>query len=154
MRAMFVIEPYVGAGPLRLGATARTHRKAVRDLAERDIRVYYKDTGECEAMEFSDSSRPQPIFLGVRPIGQSYRKMLAWLRKHDPEVIVHWAGLTSLKFGVGFYAPAARQAPQLPVEAVIVFERGYYPPEMLRDMREEAAAPPWKPPHGWTPPRE
>lgn len=35
-------------------------------------------------------------------------------------------GLTSFKFGIGFYEPNYEEEPFLPVEAIIIFIEGYY----------------------------
>jgi len=135
------IEPYVGAGPVRLGTTIEqvrqsvgaevtTFKKAPTDEMGTDafdsvgLHVYYKPPGVCEALELMAPA--DPTFRGRKLLGQPFSQMLKWFRQLDPAVEVDDAGLTSREFGIALYASAAKKRPSLPVEGVLVFERGYY----------------------------
>jgi hypothetical protein len=44
----------------------------------------------------------------------------------DPEVELNDSGLISRKFRFGLYADGVRKRPEVPIQGVIVFEKGYY----------------------------
>ncbi|EPL6085036.1 hypothetical protein LLZ74_003807, partial [Acinetobacter baumannii] len=50
-------------------------------------------------------------------------KLMALL---DKDIAIDGDGLTSFKFGIGFYEPNYEEEPFLPVEAIIIFIEGYY----------------------------
>lgn len=137
----FEIKAYQGAGPITFGMSPEETRRVLAGkvealsnksdspvptdfFVERGIMVYYTSTATCEAIEFF---RPaSPTFNGQHFIGNTYREMEHWVKMIDPEYALNDAGLTSYKFGFGLYAPSAMKEPELPVEGVIVFARGYY----------------------------
>jgi hypothetical protein len=137
------ITPYEGIGPVRLGMSRADVRAALaipfrefKRTPEADmpadafptigVYVSYKPPGVCAAVEVA--SPAEPVMLGKRLIGQPFGEVLEWLNSLDQQVNVDETGLTSLRFGVGLYVPALKNGRAAPVEAVIVFERGYYGP--------------------------
>jgi hypothetical protein len=135
------ITPYVGIGPIRfgmsraearaaMGAPVREFKKTPNSAIPTDafpslgVHIYYKAPDVCEAIEVA--SPADPILFGKQLLGQRFDSLCEWFRNLDNEVKVDEVGLTSLLYGVGFYAPSLKSSPSTPIEAVIVFERGYY----------------------------
>ena len=135
------IIPYEGIGPLRfgmsksevraaLGAPFREFKKTLEAPATSDafhtmgVYVYYKPTGACEAVEVASPS--QATLFGKQLVGEIFEVLQKWFRELDPEVEMDDAGMTSLRFGVGIYAPRLKEGSSVPVEGAIAFERGYY----------------------------
>ncbi len=67
-----------------------------------------------------------PNFKGEILLGKPFIELKNWFKQIDNTVEIDGDGLTSYKFGIGLYASYAEEAPKDPVEAVIVFEKGYY----------------------------
>jgi hypothetical protein len=113
-----------------LGAPTKTFKKTSTSVYPTDafdnlgVHVFYKQPGVCEAIELF--SPAQPTFQNRQLIGQPFNQLRDWLRSLDSEVEIDKVGLTSYQFGFGLYAPFAGDEPDGIVEAVIVFERGYY----------------------------
>ena len=136
----YKIESHVGVGPVTFGMSRRDVRTVlngpVQDSARTDtgiptdffsaegIFIYYSKPGLVEAVEFAGPA--SPTFRDRDFLGHSYREVEDWIRTLDSHIVVDPAGLTSYQFGFGVYAPSARKEPDLPVEGVIAFERGYY----------------------------
>ncbi len=135
----FDIKPYVGVGPITFGMPPEKIRQILgmkpepvnksgeipADFFQQlGIFIFYKHPGICEAVEFSGPASPK--FEGQYLLGRPYQEIEQWIKILDPEVMLKDAGLTSCKFGFGLYAPSARKEPNLPVEGVIVFEKGYF----------------------------
>lgn len=135
------IKPYVGVGPIRFGMTVEEVRKAVGQkpnpfrktpdeviptdaFDEIGLHACYKEPGVCEAVEMALAA--DPTFQGHRLIERPFDEVLGWLRTLDDSVEVEDCGLTSYKLGIGLYAPEISDNISAPVEAVIVFEKGYY----------------------------
>jgi hypothetical protein len=134
------IVPYTSAGPIRLGMTIEEVRRTLgtpftsfrrgdeavpNDAFDSEgIYVYYREPGVVEAIELAPPARA--ILKNTEPLGKPYREISSFIKSLDPGAEEDGAGLTSLQLGVGLYAPSAQKEPQLPVESVIVFERGYY----------------------------
>jgi hypothetical protein len=136
----YEIEPYVGVGPIRLGMT----REEVRSLIEAERKpalhrgadkpgnwfptlglfVDYRAPGACEFLEFVGPL--SPTFQGQTILGQPYRQARGWFEAADPGCEMDGAGLISKRFGIALYAGSAEKEPDWPVEAVALFERGYY----------------------------
>ena len=137
---LYEIEPYVGVGPVTFGMSRQDVRRVldspVQDAARTDtgiptdffralgIFVYYRQPGVVEAVEFGGPT--SPTFRNRDFLGHSYREIEDWIRSFDPDVALDPAGLTTYEFGFGLYAPSARKEPDLPVEGVIAFQKGYY----------------------------
>lgn len=136
----YEIEPYVGVGTIRLGMTREDIRMlnlAERELAMRRGRekpgdyfptlglfVDYRAPGACEFVEFFGPL--SPTFQDQSFLGQPYRLVRAWFESHDPNCETDGAGLISKRFGIALYAGSAEKQPDEPVEAVAIFEEGYY----------------------------
>jgi len=135
----FEVIAYVGAGCITLGMTRDTIRKCFDDkyiefkktpfseMLTDDFglcHVYYKKQGTCEAVEFFGDA--EVIFNGKPIIGKSYSEIKNMFERIDELLDFNDAGFTSLKYGIGIFAPFALDEPDEPVESVIIFEKGYY----------------------------
>jgi hypothetical protein len=135
------IEPYVGIGPIKFGMTIDHVRNLINQkpkpflkgptstvptdaFNDLGLHVYYKKPGICQAVELF--SPANPIFQGQSLIQRPFNELHSWLQTIDDSLKVGRWGLTSLKFGIGLYAPEIRERDDALVESVIVFERGYY----------------------------
>jgi hypothetical protein len=76
------------------------------------------------AMEFHTDV--EVLFFGKNMLGQPYQEVEAFVREHDPDLQTTGDGFTSFRYGFGVYAPYAFEDEGLPVESVIVFEKGCY----------------------------
>jgi hypothetical protein len=138
-RDVWMIEPYVGVGPLRLGSSraeieaalgaesAPVEKGGAQPVAVFDdfgVHAHFDADGRCEAIELMGAARPvlESVALLARPYGEVTR----WLAERDPKVEVNPPDVTSHLLGVGLYAPEAAEDPQRSPEGVIVFIRGYY----------------------------
>jgi hypothetical protein len=133
------LEPYAGVGPLRLGMTkhevhsmfgtqAQSFQKSDEnvpsDLIDDSVCVYYDDDGRVESIEIA---APQvPVFKGHAFLGRPFSEIRAWLEALDPELAVDGAGADAPTLGISVYAPSALKEPSEPVEAVMIFRRGYH----------------------------
>ena len=110
----FVIKPYESAGPIKIGMTKEEVRSFMPEAPEDDH--YF-----CE---------PPIAILEGKPInGVPFIEAKNWLENFDSELEEErFVGVTSFKLGVGLYAPNYYddEDPTIPVEAVIVFKKGYY----------------------------
>jgi hypothetical protein len=135
----FDIEPYVGAGPVRLGfsvdeveeslgqpsiAIDKGGARPTATFPELGVHAHIAADGSCEAIEFM---RPATATLDGQPLlGRPFAEVRDWLSGRDPDLATDAAGLTSELLGVGLYAPHAAENPELPAEGAIVFRRDYY----------------------------
>ncbi|EOQ62932.1 hypothetical protein F935_02023 [Acinetobacter calcoaceticus ANC 3811] len=139
---MFEITPYVGAGLIKFGMKREEVRKLMSEYEPRafwrnsysesatdgydeiGINVYYDSADKTIALEFYKPA--QVAFNGGEisklPVFEAY-KLMASL---DKDIAIDEDGLTSFKFGIGFYAPFYEEDYMLPVEAIIIFIDGYY----------------------------
>ena len=136
------IEPYVGVGPIRLGMTREEIQTMLGAPPEPAMHrgseppgdyfpslglfVDYRAPGVCEFVEVVRDSPCSPTLHGQVFLGQPYRVARAWFETHDPDLETDGTGLISKQFGMALYASSAEKAPDEPVEAVAVFEQGYY----------------------------
>lgn len=136
----FDIRPYHGCGPIVFGASRSEVRQALttepRPFLKSDskipvdafptlgVHVYYRESDTCEAIELLTPANPR--FRGERLLGRAYSELRNALLLLDSDAREDEAGLISHAFGLGLYAPYCRKHPDDPVEAVIVFARGYY----------------------------
>lgn len=88
---------------------------------------FQEEDGVCEAIEFCE---PTKAVFNERPLnGIPFIEAKKWLQNFDNELDEEvGVGVTSYKLGFGLYAPAydEDEEPDAPVEAVIVFSKGYY----------------------------
>jgi hypothetical protein len=136
----FPIRPHIGAGPLVFGMSREEVRaalgerpKAFRkgnsavltdDFRSHQLHVYYSIGDYVEAIEFFGEAAVS--FDGRILLGRPFLPERDGFSQLDPHLELDGAGLTSSALGIGLYAPFASKEPLEPVEAVIVFERGYY----------------------------
>lgn len=136
----YEIISYVGIGPIKLGMTQEEVRKAigtevrsVRRWGENfpsdsfdspGITVGYHEPGICEFVELSGPV--SPTFHGTTFLGRPYHEVRQWFESLDPTVKLSAVGLRSYRFGITIYARAAVKEPNEPVEAVSIFDEGYY----------------------------
>lgn len=133
------VEPYVGVGPARLGATRAELERALGGpsvpvdrgdplptavFAGFGVQAHFAADGRVEAIELTAPAAPE--LVGLALLTTPYARVLAVLRDHDPGLAVDATGLTAPALGTGVYAPSAREHPHRPAEGVIVFVRGYY----------------------------
>jgi hypothetical protein len=134
------VRPNQGLGPLQLGLKREELRRALgtpsrsfkkaEDSTLTDafddagIQIYYDAHDVCEAIEVA--SPAVPILQGRELLGKPFSEVRDWLSSLDPDLEVDDSGLTAPSIGLGIYAPSAEKSPDDPVEAVILFRRGYY----------------------------
>ena len=139
----FVIKSYEGVGPLKLGMTKEAMRAAMPEepgndhhfrgpytdhFSQSSVFAYYTaEHGICEAIEFC---YPTIGILEGKPLNSvPFKDAKNWLQSFDNELNEEkFVGVTSHKLGVGLYAPDFydEEDDHTPVEAVIVFRKGYY----------------------------
>jgi hypothetical protein len=114
----------------RLGSEFKSFKRS-QDMAipcdcfkKLGVIIYYKSTGELEALEFTPVANP--IFDGVELLKIPFAEARALLRARDPALEEDAEGAVSHAVGIGLYAPAAEADPTAPCESVIVFSEGYY----------------------------
>ncbi|KJH65000.1 hypothetical protein [Acinetobacter calcoaceticus] len=135
---MFEITPYVGAGLIKFGMKREEIRKLMSGYEPRvfgensstdgydelGISLDYDSADKVIALVFYEPA--QVIFNGTEisklTASEAY-KLMATL---DKDISIDGDGLTSFKFGIGFYEPNYEEEPFLPVEAIIIFIEGYY----------------------------
>ncbi len=136
------ILPFVGVGLIRFGMPQPEVRRVMdggsfevfkRNPSSDLLSDYYYDIGmfvyygedECvRALEFHEPA--DVIFKGVEILNVTAERAYSIVSSLDKGTEVDEDGLRSIGLGVGFYAPNYEDDPMLPVEGVIVFERGYY----------------------------
>jgi hypothetical protein len=138
VNAPWTVQPYVGVGPLRLGATRAELEQAVgvpcvpvdrgyplpsAVFATAGVQAHFRADGLAEAFELMAPAVPE--LDGLRLLDIPYARVRSALQERDPGVVLAPDGLTSAQLGVGLYAPLATERPELPAEGVIVFVRGY-----------------------------
>lgn len=136
----YPIKPYTGVGKINFDMTVTEVRKTLEAESETSkksgkdvpsdffeslgIFVDYRLPGICHAVEFAGPA--SPTFEGQELLGRPFNNFASWIKTLDRDVIVDDAGLKSIKYGFGVYAPSAKKNPELPIEGVIVFDRDYY----------------------------
>lgn len=135
----FEIKTYMGVGNILLGMTSEqiqnimgiipTKFKKIQTSkmytdAYEWFHVYYNDKGKCEAIEIFEPSIP--VFNGQYLINRPFIEVKNYFDTIDDSIETNDAGFTSLKYGIGIYAPYAEDEPDEPIEGVIIFEHGYY----------------------------
>lgn len=135
------IEPYQGIAGVQFGmsreqvrhalnSSVQVFKKTATDELNTDafdelgMHVYYKQPDGCEAIELAAPANP--TFRGKALIGQPFNELCDWFQSIDPQIEIDETGLTSFEFGLGLYAALASQLPNTPIEAVIIFQQGYY----------------------------
>ncbi|WP_409360016.1 hypothetical protein [Acinetobacter baumannii] len=88
------------------------------------INIYYDSADKTKALEFYEPA--QVAFNGIEIFNISASEAYKLMASLDKDIAVDGDGLTSFKFGIGFYEPNYEEEPFLPVEAIIIFIEGYY----------------------------
>ena len=133
--------PDIGIGPLKIGMTITEIRNAIdmpnkpfkkydddEFLTDRfmpdNIFVFYKKPGICEAIEVSRPCKPK--FNGVNLLAQPFEDVKNMMLSLDPDLETGKDGFTSYKLGIGAFCEEQVENPKALIEAIIVFEKGYY----------------------------
>lgn len=88
------------------------------------INIYYDSADKTKALEFYEPA--QVAFNGIEIFNISASEAYKLMASLDKDIAIDGDGLTSFKFGIGFYEPNYEEEPFLPVEAIIIFIEGYY----------------------------
>ncbi len=136
----YPIKPYSGVGQINFRMTIAEVRKTLDSELGNSLKpgkdmpsdffkslgifVDYRSPGICQAVEFTGPA--SPTFEGRELIGEPFGNIAAWIKTLDHHVLLDGAGLKSMKYGFGLYAPSAEKNPELPVKAVLIFDRGYF----------------------------
>ncbi|MFW1769873.1 hypothetical protein ACLN6O_05720 [Acinetobacter sp. PVC-6A] len=88
------------------------------------INIYYDSADKTIALEFYEPD--QVAFNGIEIFNISASEAYKLMASLDKDIAIDGDGLTSFKFGIGFYEPNYEEEPFLPVEAIIIFIKGYY----------------------------
>jgi hypothetical protein len=136
----FNIVSHQGAGGIQFGHSrekVRQHLQAPFESFKRtpeslrpcdyfeslNLFVYYGENG-AEAIELAPPAAVS--FQGKNLLQLSFADLTKHLSKEDKELDVDDDGCTSLKLGIGAYAPEAKDNPAAKSESIIVFAKGYY----------------------------
>lgn len=92
-------------------------------FADLQIFVNYGDGG-AEAVELAGPA--EAIFQGRDLLKLNFRDLSTHLLNEDADLVVEDDGCTSVKLGIGAYAPHATKNPMAKPESIIVFAEGYY----------------------------
>ncbi|EHU1440535.1 hypothetical protein A1Z85_RS06980 [Acinetobacter baumannii] len=88
------------------------------------VNAHYDSTDKVIALEFYEPA--QILFKGIEIFNLSASEAYKLMASLDKDIAIDGDGLTSFKFGIGFYEPNYEEEPFLPVEAIIIFIEGYY----------------------------
>lgn len=139
---MFEITPYVGASLIKFGMKREEVRKVFSEYEPRvfwrnsysesatdgydeiGINIYYDSADKTKALEFYEPA--QVAFNGIEIFNISASEAYKLMASLDKDIAIDGDGLTSFKFGIGFYEPNYEEETFLPVEAIIIFIEGYY----------------------------
>ncbi|WP_144733492.1 hypothetical protein [Acinetobacter oleivorans] len=135
---MFEITPYMGACLIKFGMKREEVRKIFSEYEPRvfgqnfssdgyeevGINIDYDSADNVIALVFYEPAQVvfNEVELSRLPAFEAYKLMAAL----DKDIAIDGDGLTSFKFGIGFYEPNYEEEPFLPVEAIIIFTEGYY----------------------------
>jgi hypothetical protein len=138
----YTIYPYEGVGPIRFGMTSQQVHEILGEpednlpagercdlpadfYVKKAVFIYYKEPGVCEAIEIT--KRASLFFNDQELTNHPFRELKKHFQRLDETVKVDDVGLTSYKYGIGLYVPDyCGHDEDVSIEAVIVFERGYY----------------------------
>ncbi|SEA79546.1 hypothetical protein SAMN05421743_108122 [Thalassobacillus cyri] len=147
------IKPYHSMGPIKLGMSRKEVRETLnlkvtefmKDEADENttdafddlgINVYYKADDTCEMIEVSSSAIP--MLKHKKLIGPPLKQVKEMLRSYDPYIYLVGDILISDRLGISLYTEDVEDD-ELPVEAVMLFEKGYDDElqELLAQLEEE-----------------
>jgi hypothetical protein len=130
----FEIKPYVGAGMIKFGMKDNKVQEILQIKPQKfkksplsDVltdaypfcHVYYKENGDCEAIEFFEPA--DVSFQGNTLIGVPCEKVSSLFKELDSSLEEDETGIISFKYGVSIFSSDLQG-----VEGVLVFEEGYY----------------------------
>jgi len=137
-----IIRPYEGVGPVSFGMTREQVREALASpvnpfyrtpdsrlptdaFDDLGLQVEYRAPDICQ---FVSIGHPPaiPIFQGELLLYRPFAQIRDYFLAIDPESELDRSGLNSFKFGIAFYAPFWKEAPEEPAQTVAAFERGYW----------------------------
>jgi hypothetical protein len=139
----YTIYSYGGIGPIQFGMTppqviatlgkpTKTFMKSpqpqvpINSYHELGCQVFYNDRGGCAAIQLFKPATP--IYLNYRLLPATFNVSQAWFEAIDDDLQSYDNGIISFKHGITLYS--SHYNPQLsldcPVEAIVVFEQGYY----------------------------
>ena len=142
MDKIYAITPYVGLGLIQFGLTReniigvmkeeptrfyKTPESLFQTDAFRDIgmHIYYRDNYVCCAIEVFKYGQVVISYKEQQLLGQPYGLIEEWIKKIDENLVKTDTGFLSLLLGISIYAPAALEEPEEPIDAILVFEKGY-----------------------------
>jgi len=88
------------------------------------VHVLYRGDGRCEAIELGAPSAP--TLEGTAVLAVPFTSVELLVKTLDSQLEIDESGLTSYALGLAIYCPGHDENPNLLVEGVFVFERGYY----------------------------
>ncbi len=88
------------------------------------VNIYYDSADKTIALEFYEPA--QVAFNGIEIFNISASEAYKLMASLDKDIAIDGDGLTSFKFGIGFYEPNYEEEPFSPVEEIIIFIEGYY----------------------------
>lgn len=130
----FEIIPYDGAGMIKLGMNDKQVHKVLQLEPQKFKKslmssvfsdaypfchLYYKENGECEAIEFFGTV--EVSFQGRSLLETPYEELRRLFGGLDSSVEEDETGLISFKYGISIYSSDLQS-----VEGVLVFEERYY----------------------------
>lgn len=135
------ILPMTGAGNIRfgmhpddvrsiLGNNYESFKRTTESMFPCDffkdlgVFVYYTAEAAVEAVEFVLPAAP--LLDGINLLVIPYSEFRDRLLVVDPKLEVNENSITSYMLCVGAYCPDADEEPELPVESIIVFAKGYF----------------------------
>ncbi|WP_445682473.1 hypothetical protein [Radicibacter daui] len=86
--------------------------------------LYYDAQGQLEAVELAS---PAQARIGEHDLlALTFKESLACLKRLDPDTVADNSGANAPALGIGLWSPLCRGDEAAPVEAVIIFRKGYY----------------------------
>ncbi|RZL01572.1 MAG: ABC transporter ATP-binding protein [Rubrivivax sp.] len=138
---IFEIHSYKGVGPLMfgmnpdqvrdaLGAPFKSFKRSPKApypcdyFMDLGVFTYYTSDASLEAVEFGAPSHP--ILGGVDLLSLSFNEARGLVGNWGGVWAIEADGLISNERGVSFFAPNAKDSPELLCESVLVFDQNYW----------------------------
>ncbi|MFZ4703892.1 MAG: hypothetical protein ACOYMG_27935 [Candidatus Methylumidiphilus sp.] len=135
----FTIIPFVGTDLVFFGMTRDKVRSALGDAFEefrktdqsanttdafKGVHVYYDAGNHCEAMEFFKPS--EVMFKEHSMMGINYSLGKSIIEANSTASVEDSYGLDASDLGIGLYAPEYEDDPSALIQAIFIYQRGYY----------------------------